>query len=184
LVDLGYVKRELPFGEDVKTTKRSAYLIADPFLRFWFRYINPNRSLLELGLVDQVYETCMHTFNHHVGSVWEDCARMSTAFLPIDTIQWKPACRWWGPGTNRQPIELDVVAESIDGRHILLGEVKWEDRVDVAVLNSELKQKAGYLPFVKGRILHYAVWAKKIQGGKPSGCSVFGPDDVLMSLRR
>jgi hypothetical protein len=54
-------------------------------------FVEPNRSLLELGLIDQVYEACMRTFGSHVAEVWDDCARMSTAFFPVDGIEWKPA---------------------------------------------------------------------------------------------
>ena len=32
LIDLGYVRRELPFGESTRSTKRSLYRLDDPFL--------------------------------------------------------------------------------------------------------------------------------------------------------
>jgi AAA+ ATPase superfamily predicted ATPase len=183
LVDLAYISRDVPFGESLKSTKRSYYRVTDPFLRFWYRYVNPNRSVLELGLVDQVHAECMRTFSAHVAGVWEDCARVSTAFVPIDGIAWKPACRWWGTGTDRQPCEIDVVTESFDGAHLLIGEVKWEERVDVAAILSRLKQNAARVPFVKGRKPHYAVWCKTPPRPAPAECTLLDPDMVLSHLR-
>ena len=46
LGEMGLIRRETPFGSDPKSGKRSLYQIADPFLRFWFRVVAPNRSLL------------------------------------------------------------------------------------------------------------------------------------------
>ena len=41
LLGLGLVRRELPFGEDEKGSKRGLYKIADPFFRLWFRVVAP-----------------------------------------------------------------------------------------------------------------------------------------------
>jgi len=52
LTDLGYIRREIPFGESEKSTKKSLYKINDPFLNFYFSFIVPNRSLIGAGLAD------------------------------------------------------------------------------------------------------------------------------------
>jgi hypothetical protein len=41
---------------------------------------------------------------------------------------WKPASRWW---KGNEP-EWDLVSESLDGRSLLLGEVKWSSKPFVA----------------------------------------------------
>lgn len=46
LIEMDMIRRETPFGSDPKSGKRSLYQISDPFLRFWFRVVAPNRSLL------------------------------------------------------------------------------------------------------------------------------------------
>ena len=43
LMDLGLVRREVPFGEPPRQTKRSLYRLADPFFRLWFRVVAPDR---------------------------------------------------------------------------------------------------------------------------------------------
>ena len=38
--------------------------------------------------------------------------------------EWQPASRWWGGGSDRRPLEIDVMAASADGRTLLVGEAK------------------------------------------------------------
>ena len=51
--------------------------------------------------------------------------------------------RWWGNGLDRQPMEIDVVAESLDGRTLLVGEAK----LSMSAREAELKSKAANRPF-------------------------------------
>ncbi len=46
LVAMALVRREVPFGEFAKTSRRSLYKIDDPFIRLWFRVVAPHRGLL------------------------------------------------------------------------------------------------------------------------------------------
>jgi AAA+ ATPase superfamily predicted ATPase len=54
LIQLGYLKRDVPFGESETNSKRGIYRIADPFMNFYFNFLVPNLTRLELGLTDQV----------------------------------------------------------------------------------------------------------------------------------
>jgi len=47
LVELGLVRREVPYGEDEKNGKRSLYRISDPLCRLWFRIVAPRRSVFD-----------------------------------------------------------------------------------------------------------------------------------------
>ena len=49
LIDLGYVRRELPFGESTRSTKRSLYRLDDPFLLFWYRFAVDGRPRQRSG---------------------------------------------------------------------------------------------------------------------------------------
>ena len=44
LVELGLIKREIPFGESEKNSKKSLYRLADPFCKFWFGVVASRRS--------------------------------------------------------------------------------------------------------------------------------------------
>ena len=49
LIDLGYVRRELPFGESTRSTKRSPDRLDDPFLLFWYRFAVDGRPRQRSG---------------------------------------------------------------------------------------------------------------------------------------
>lgn len=56
--------------------------------------------------------------------------------------------RWWGNGLDRQPMEIDVVAESLDGRTLLVGEAKLSMSAREAERTlAGLKSKAANRPF-------------------------------------
>ena len=116
LMDLGYVRRELPFGESTRSTKRSVYRLDDPFLLFWYRFVAPDLSRLEADLIEPVYATVRARLAGHVAEIWEWLARESVARTALHGLDWNPAARWWGRGMDGQPLEVDVVAESRDGR--------------------------------------------------------------------
>ncbi len=182
LVDLDLVRRDAPFGVPVRDAKRTLYAIADPFLRFWFRFVEPNRSRLEARRADTVSVEIEREFPAHVGGVWEELARASVPALRCGGIDWKPAARWWGTGVDRRPLEIDVVAESEDGDTLLLGEAKWTRGGDAGRLLETLRRKAEQFPRRAGRRIALGVWVRERSRKQVTG-NVYGPDAVLAALR-
>jgi AAA+ ATPase superfamily predicted ATPase len=125
LQGMGLVRREVPFGEDERSSKRSLYRIADPFTRLWFRVVAPHRALLatateagRLGLLGKLWPQLL-------GEGWEDLCRLLVPRLdpatPLGALgPWGPVSRWWRGGDP----EWDLVSRSLDGRRILVGEAK------------------------------------------------------------
>lgn len=183
LIDLGLVRRDLPFGATTRDSKRTAYRLADPFLRFWFRFVEPNRSRLEARLITDVAREIARDLPRHVAGVWEDLVRESVPRARYLGHDWSPARSWWGPGRDRTPLEVDVVAETADRRRLLVGEVKWSERVDPVRELAALRRKAANLPLAEGREVHLAVWVRRAsrRSGRAPGC--FTPRDVLRALR-
>ena len=184
LIELGYIRREVPFGETTRSTRRSRYKLNDPFLIFWYRYVQPNRSLLERDLIDDVSRGIRQSFSQHVGDIWEDLARLSTASLPAGDIRWKPAQRWWGRGLDGQPMEIDLVAEDLEGEALLLGEVRWRERPDREAVFERLRYCAGNFSRARGRKVILGAWLKR--GGGPEvrpGEFVVDPEATLAVLR-
>ncbi len=182
LLEMGLILRESPFGASPRSSKRTLYRIADPFLRFWFRFVEPNRSRLEARRIEAVEKDISQPFVHHVGSVWEELARASVVHLDCFGEHWKPASRWWGAGLDRKPMEIDLVAESEDGASLLVGEAKWSTVANVPRLLGELERKAARLPLAKGRRVLCGLWLKDSASGADDP-SVVGPDQVLEVLR-
>ena len=179
LIELGYVRKDVPFGESERSSRRTLYRLDDPFLAFFFRFVQPNRSLLELGLIDPVLARVQSELPAHTAGVWETLARLSVPFLRIAGIDWAPASRWWTSSGG----ELDVVAESLDGDSVLIGEVKWSASTDAARWGAQLRAKASTAPFVRARRVVCALWLKE-PGAVPGGVdAIVTPDHVLDALR-
>ncbi|MFH1755597.1 MAG: ATP-binding protein [Candidatus Latescibacterota bacterium] len=151
LLELGLVRREQPFGVPHRNRKKTLYKIDDPFLAFWFRYVEPNRSRLEAGILKAVTRDIERHIQQYHGEVWEDLARRAVAHLKIDGIEWGPGHRWWGTGSDKKPMEIDVVSESVDGSVLFVGEAKLSlGRTALEGAQRGLKQKARNLPVTKG----------------------------------
>ncbi|MCY4349897.1 MAG: ATP-binding protein [Thiotrichales bacterium] len=127
LMEMGFVRRETPFGADPKSGKRSLYRIDDPFMRLWFRVVAPHRA----ALANAPRETRLQYWYRHRPSLeahgWEELSRMAVPLLhradtPLAELgPFEPAQRYW---RGNAP-ERDVVARSVDGRYLLVGEAKW-----------------------------------------------------------
>jgi len=182
LIELDLIRREVPFGVSPRSAKRTRYQIADPFLRFWFRFVEPNRSRLEAGLLTAVSRDMKRDFSHHVSGLWEELARASVPRLDIFGERFGPASRWWGAGVDQKPLELDIVAESEDRKSLLLGEVEWAEQTDAVRLAAELRRKAENLPFREGRNARLALWTKRA-ARVPRDLRVLTPRQVLDVLR-
>ena len=183
LIELGYVRREVPFGENPKSSKRTLYTLNDPFLRFYFRFVQPNQSVLELGITDPVEKQLNAEFAAHTAGVWEDLARRSVPFLKLGGLQWGPASRWWGHDTGGRAQEFDVVAESLDGRNLLVGEVKWQAKASQGQRHiADLMRRIEHAPFVQGRSVVPALWLRRA-GTEKREVEIILPGDVLRALR-
>ena len=105
LLDAAILERQLPFGESVRSTRRTLYKIIDPTLRFWFRVYSPHRSRWQnYRLADRE-----KLIGDHASQVFEDCVR---AAFP-------GAQRYWDAS-----VELDLVRLE-PGGSLTVFEVKW-----------------------------------------------------------
>ncbi len=178
LIDLGYLRKEVPFGEDERASKRTIYRIDDPLVAFWFRFVQPARTLLQRDLLEPVEAGLRAALPQHCAGAWEVLARESVPHLRIGGIGWGVASRWWGNG-REGPLEFDVVAESLDGDSVLVGEAKWTSRPDVPRWRAQLRARVESAPFVRGRRVVCALWVKD----GPEGEDVFTPASVMPALR-
>jgi hypothetical protein len=150
LMGLGLVRREIPFGNDAKSNKKTLYRLSDPFLRFWYTFVLPNYSDAHCFSTPAEVEAIQPAFRVFLGQAWEELVReeLQRKPLPGSACRWKNAARWWGPATNGGQMEIDVVAESPDGRTLLVGEAKLAMPESEAPRRlSELEAKAKRLPF-------------------------------------
>ena len=132
LAAMQLVCRETPFGSPPRGGKRALYHIDDPFLRLWFRTVAPNRAMLGVAPPETRLACWRRAWPGLVGAAWEALCRRAVPLLHRGDSglgqlgPWGPAQRYW---RGNAP-ELDVVARSVDGRRLLVGEAKWTKRVD------------------------------------------------------
>jgi hypothetical protein len=142
LIGMGLVRREIPFGESEKQSRRSLYKIDDPFVRFWFRVVAPHRGQLAAGTRESRFAVLDRFWDELVAQAWEELCRKRLPRVAASTLAgaggpWGPAARWWHGNLP----EWDLVAESLDGERLLLGEAKWSLRpFDPAGLERALRE--------------------------------------------
>lgn len=179
LIDLGYIKRESPFGVPAKSSKKTLYKIADPFVRFYFTFVMPNKSSLEYGLSDRVWGEIHAGKDRYVAAHWEALCRTAVPLLTFRDIRFDRASRWWGTGLDHKMMEIDVVAETADKKTILIGEAKWSDHVSVHKLTTQLNRKCENIPFAKNRKIVKALFLKRPVTGVDENISIIYPGDVV-----
>ena len=153
LIDLGFLEKDVPFGIDEKNAKKSLYKIADPFMAFYYQFVVPNRSFIELGRRLPLEQALAAHFPEYVSMHWEKLCRDAVTGNMVNGIVYGKAKRWWGPVLNEdkkpEQIEIDVMAESLDKKYLLVGECKWTNHENGKQLTAELLRKANLLPFDK-----------------------------------
>lgn len=124
LQGLGLVRRETPFGESERESRRALYRIDDPLVRLWFGVVAPHRAALTSGSRADRLRILARSWPGLLAAAWEDVVRLRLPRVQegalADAGPWSTAQRWW---QGNAP-EWDVVCESRDGRRLLLGEAK------------------------------------------------------------
>lgn len=163
LMHLGYVEREIPFGEDLRNSKKSIYQLSDPFLCAYYKFVVPNRSFIGLNRKELLSQIVQQSLNEYVGNHWERLCRNVVSGNRLFGTTWNMASRWWGnikDDSGVRMCEIDVIAESIDKKKILIGECKWTEGEDASRLFYELERKSRALPFSKDKEIIYALFLK------------------------
>jgi AAA+ ATPase superfamily predicted ATPase len=183
LVDLGLIARETPWGVAERDSKRSLYRIADPFLGFWYRFVEPNRSVLEARRLEPVCEAVRLGWGQHVGGIWECLCREAVTGNDVAGLAWGKPSRWWGPGLDRKALEFDVVATSLDSTALLVGEVKLAIRGQEQAIATKLLAKIRQFPGAAGRRLLPVIFHADDLVAPVNGVALIGAEAVLARLR-
>lgn len=121
-------------------TKKTAYEIADQFLRFHYRFVEPGRSQLRTSALASTYlsASVLPALDHHASKTWEDiCQEHVLRGVPGVTA----VGRWWGQvpkdgGPRTEEREVDVVGIDGTGKTLAIGMCKWTGHtVDFDELN-------------------------------------------------
>jgi len=118
------------------------YRLKDNFFSFWYRFIFPNQTALNIGNIKVVEDEIKENLNAYVGRVFEDiCKELLIHYINKEISSYIPDFENIGTWWNRTGEEIDIVAYNHKSRRILAGEVKWTNApVDIDVVDSLMKK--------------------------------------------
>jgi AAA+ ATPase superfamily predicted ATPase len=141
LRNLGLVERRLPVGPRSVGQQWGTWHLADPYLRFWGRWILPYTSQIEFGEVEGlIQETLRPNWDRFVGATWEELARQHVYRLATERKLpfWPEEIGSWWSASG----QIDVVGVHRGRRSAILGEARWRrEPMNVADL-AALRDKA------------------------------------------
>ncbi|PKP60397.1 MAG: hypothetical protein CVT88_03215 [Candidatus Altiarchaeales archaeon HGW-Altiarchaeales-1] len=174
---LSLVKKEYPITEKKVQSKKTLYFIDDNFFRFWFRFVYPNKSDVEIGNTENIMKKISLEFNTYVGKIYEEICRevlIKKRALRETNINFNEVGRWWGhyrENGQRKEVEIDLVAINEDTnankREIYFFECKWKDvdEQEATGIINNLKEKAKFVEWNnENRTEKFGIFAKKIEG--------------------
>jgi len=157
LEDLQIVQKEVPITEkNPLKSRKGIYKLQDQFFKFWFKYILPNKSKIEEGRTDIVFENILNDFNFLVAENYEKVAqeivlKNEDKFFSIERIG-----RWWDKNE-----EIDIVALNEKENKILFGEVKWSNKPIGVNVYEDLKRKVKIVSWGnEDRIEYFSLFSK------------------------
>ncbi|MCI0393707.1 MAG: hypothetical protein L0332_08800 [Chloroflexi bacterium] len=169
LRDLGIIRRKVPVTvpkTERATSRLGRYVLADHYLRFYFRYIWPHQDMLEQRLYDPLWEVISEQLRAFIGqTAFEElCQEWVLAQARRGRLPFTPerVGAHWGKG-----VQVDVAAVNWRKRQLLLAECKWGvDAVGRDVVRELVERK---MPIVltalpddgRGWEIHYAFFARK-----------------------
>lgn len=159
LIDLGVVRKETPVTE--KLGKKTIYLLADNFFRFWYRFVPVNMSAIDSGRIVKIYPHAVKQYlPDYMGLIFEKMCQDYLLYysdnLPIELNE---IGQWWGtdPGERKQ-VQIDIVGTPVEGKEYIIGSCKYRnEKIGV----DELERMRHYaVVFGKGDHYHYYIFSK------------------------
>jgi uncharacterized protein len=127
LLEKGIIAVDEPAGDPRPRLRR--YRIADPYLRFWFRFIEPQLRNIQMGRPDMAVNEFRGGWSPWRGKAIEPVVREALLRLaprlpdPYQAIE--SVGGWWSRGGSS---EFDIVATGHKHLPVAIGSIKWRER--------------------------------------------------------
>lgn len=159
LIELGIIKKETPVTE--KAGKKTIYLLADNFFRFWYRFVPVNSSAIDSGRIGRIYSTAVKQhLSDYMGLTFEKMCQDFLVYYAKDLpIELNEIGQWWGTDSRKKKqIQIDIVASSTDEKEYMIGSCKYRNE-KIGMDELELLQDYAQV-FGKGVRYHYYIFSK------------------------
>lgn len=133
LIELGIIEKKTPVLN--RKTKRPIYVIKDTMFLFWYKFVQTNLNMINIGLGEILYESIEKNLNDYMGTVFEKISieyfeerlkKLKFSFIPTDYGN------WWGTDKElKKESEIDMLAYDNENEFLFV-EAKWN--------NSKVKQ--------------------------------------------
>ena len=159
LMELGIVKKETPITE--KPGKKTIYLLADNFFRFWYKFVPDNISAIDSGRIAKIYPlTVKRYFSDYMGLVFEkmcqDYLLRYAENLPIELVD---VGQWWGNDSKKKKqVQIDIIGTGIVPGEYIVGSCKYRNE-KIGMDELELLREYA-LAFGKGTKYHFYIFSK------------------------
>lgn len=187
--DLDLVKKEVPVCEK-KASRKGIYLMNDSFFRFWFRFVYPNLSELEIGNPGRLLDKIDAELDTFTGQAFEEISRQF--LIELNRAGKLPFTfgkigRQWGKfqgEAGKNTYEIDLAALNENTKEILFCECKWQKQKIGPEVLAQLIEKAKYVNWHdKDRKEYFAVISragfteKAEMFAEEKGVFLFTPED-------
>ena len=159
LINLGIARKETPITE--KPGKKTIYLLADNFFRFWYRFVPVNISAIDSGRITKIYPHAVKQyFSDYMGLIFEKMCQDYLLYysdnLPIELSE---IGQWWGTDPKKKKqIQIDIIGTPVDGNDYIIGSCKYRNE---KIGMDELDLIRDYASaFGKGNNYHYYIFSK------------------------
>jgi AAA+ ATPase superfamily predicted ATPase len=140
LISLGIVKKEKPLLSD--SGKRTIYLIADNFFRFWYKFVPQNMAAILSDNISKIFDVAVKAYlPEYMGLAFEEICKefllTRAQNLPFVISQ---IGQWWG-----KEAQIDIVALSPDKTELIAGSCKYRNKTTALGVLTELKEYTAVL---------------------------------------
>lgn len=182
LIKLHIIKKEFPATQK-KELRNAAYIFEDNYFNFWFRFIYPNKQIIEEGKQSVLIENIKDELNVYFSHAFEKACMeflwdlQDKNILPFKFIR---SGRWW-----HKDREIDILCLNEKTKEIMFVECKWSKlkESETEAILENLKEKAKHVDWNKQkRKEYYCIIAKSFDKKPETDCIFLDLNNIETNL--
>ena len=142
----GFVERQVPITQRNTNSRRGRYVVTDPYLRFFYRFLAAYQSKLALGQIDQMFDLIQNELPEFIrNNTWRELCQEWVLRASADN-QFPVDIEAVGSEWSKN-LEIDVVGINEISKTLILGDCHWTDEpVGVEAVKALVQKTALIVP--------------------------------------